>query len=111
MNTITLHFYQRSVDIPAFQTLDEALQSEPVNIINGWRGYLVAFEVGGLYGVYMHNEDKYYKSFLPHDAKVLRGGWWEPGKTTEWKVIGGLDHESKRILSDLFGDDNLDLFE
>lgn len=87
--TIDLRFYQKRVKIPAFRTIEEALNAEPVSDYGGYgrqkNGFAVAFELDGLYAVYVHHEDRYYSSFIPDNAKVRYTGWYMPGKPIEWE--------------------------
>jgi hypothetical protein len=79
-NTITLKFYTRSVNIPAFETVEEAQNTEPYVRYANWEmtyGYAVLFRLGELYAIYVHNADRYYQSYLPSHARVLYAGWWK----------------------------------
>lgn len=68
------------------------------------RKYAVLFMWCGLYGVYFHSEDHYYRSYLPDNAQVFAGGWWHSGinRVVDWQLIGNVSAEERRLLAEWF---------
>lgn len=101
MDTIRLMFYHSHLDLPSFDTPDEAKNSEYVQMPNMFpQGYAVVFELNGKYAVYVHNEDRYYSSCLPAEANALAGGWWNKGIPVMWTQIGTISTEELNLLKE-----------
>lgn len=103
MGTIRINFYQDFIDIPAYETIHEAMNSTPPTR-DQWKtnGYAVLFELGGQYAVYLHNEDRYYSSYIPQGSHAVFGGWWKKGNPIKWEPISNLSAEEQRLMDEWF---------
>lgn len=101
-DTIRLEFYKDFCDLPAYDTLEAAMKDVPQSRFPyNYSGYAVLFELHGKYAVYVHNEDRYWSSYLPFDAKPKLGGWCGTGKPiAEWESIGKYSDEERRLIEE-----------
>ena len=90
MDTIRIEFYKDFWDLPAYDTVEAAMRNIPKSRHPyNYNGYAVLFELDGKYAVYVHNEDRYWSSYLPLKAKPKLGGWCTTGEPIqEWQPIG-----------------------
>lgn len=101
MAVIRIEFYRSFLDVPAFNDLETAKAALPAHQDPFRRtGYAVLFQLKAQYAVYIHNEDRYYSSYLPSEAKFLYGGEWKRGQPVDWKPISDISQAEIDILKE-----------
>ena len=91
------------LSVPAFDTIEEAMNAEPIPNELLLPGYAVLFELHGKYAVYVHREARYYGEYLPRGSKVLFGSKHRIGEPMNWEPKGNVSDEEYNLISAALG--------